>query len=45
MNRELKLLLLELLKREDEITDSDFLYDAEYSALIKMLDEILANDF
>ena len=45
MNRELKLLLLELLKRENEITDSDFLYDAEYSALIKMLDEILANDF
>ena len=44
MNQELKMLLIELLKREDEITDIDFFYDAEYNALIKMLDEILSND-
>ena len=44
MNQELKMLLIELLKREDEITDINFFYDAEYNALIKMLDEILSND-
>ena len=44
MNRELKMLLIELLKREDEITDDEFFYDAEYRSLIKMLDEILSND-
>lgn len=44
MNQELKMLLIELLKREDEIADIDFFYDAEYNALIKMLDEILSND-
>ncbi len=44
MNHELKMLLIEILKRGDEITDSDFFYEAEYSSLIKMLDEILAND-
>lgn len=43
MNRELKILLIELLKREDEITDDVFFYDAEYRELIKMLDEILSN--
>lgn len=45
MNRELKMLLIELLGREDEITDDEFFYDSEYRALIKMLDEILSNDF
>ncbi|WP_191013931.1 hypothetical protein [Treponema zioleckii] len=45
MNQELKMLLIELLKHEDEITDDEFFYDAEYNSLIKMLDEILANDF
>ena len=44
MNSELKELLIELLKRADEICDNDFFYGAEYSALIAMFDEILAND-
>ena len=44
MNRELKMLLIELLKREDEITDDEFFYDVEYRSLIKMLDEILSNN-
>lgn len=44
MNYELKQLLIELLKHEDEIVDSDYFYDAEYDALIKMLDEILASE-
>lgn len=43
MNFELKLILIELLKREDDITDDDFFYDTEYDALIKMLDEISQN--
>lgn len=44
MNRELKLLLIELLKREDDITDDDFFYDSEYENLMKMLEEIAENE-
>jgi len=44
MNYELKQLLIELLKREDDIVDVDFFYDTEFDALMKMFDEILSND-
>ncbi|WP_191013997.1 hypothetical protein [Treponema zioleckii] len=44
MNQELKMLLIELLKCEGEISDDEFFFDAEYNSLIKMLAEILAND-
>ncbi|MBR4629558.1 MAG: hypothetical protein IKO57_03825 [Treponema sp.] len=44
MNSELRELLIELLKRGDEICDNDCFYLTEYERLIKMLDEILAND-
>lgn len=44
MNYELKQLLIELLKMEEEIVDIDNFYDSEYEDLIKMLDEILSNE-
>ena len=39
MNSELKELLIELLKRADEICDNDFFYGAEYRALLNKLTE------
>lgn len=44
MNEELRLLLVEMLRRQNEILDPDCFYDTEFDALIKMLDEIIAND-
>lgn len=44
MNDELKELLFQLLSQEDKILDDDFFYDAEFDSLIKLLDEIIAND-
>ena len=44
MNSELRELLIEILKRGDDFCDEDCFYLTEYERLIKMLDEILAND-
>ncbi|MBR1715790.1 MAG: hypothetical protein IJ717_12720 [Treponema sp.] len=44
MNSELRELLIELLKRGDDICDEDRFYLTEFENLMDMLDEILSND-
>jgi len=44
MNSELRELLIELLKRGDDICDEDCFYLTEFENLMDMLDEILSND-